>query len=213
VQVITVPVKRLERAKRRLAPVLSPAERAMLTLAMLEDVLDACLVQPGWDSWVVSRSEAVLEVSARRGARPVPEDGASLLEAVRQVEAGLRTKRDRLAVVLGDLPLISEGALGAALALEAPVVAAPSFSDGGTNVLVRRPASVMPARFGRESFAKHRRAAERAGVAFAQVDHPELAFDLDRPDDLLRAARAETPTRTRAACLELGLTERFAGRR
>jgi 2-phospho-L-lactate guanylyltransferase (CobY/MobA/RfbA family) len=87
VRVIAVPVKSLGRSKRRLAPVLGPLERAALTLAMLEDVLDATLAIPGWESWVVSPDEAVLEIAARRGARPVAEARPSLPGAVRQAEA------------------------------------------------------------------------------------------------------------------------------
>ena len=43
---IAVPVKSLSRAKTRLSRVLTPLERAALTLAMLEDVLDAALSVP-----------------------------------------------------------------------------------------------------------------------------------------------------------------------
>src|SRR5262245_35420838 len=86
VQVIAVPVKSLDIAKRRLAGALSPPERAVLTLAMLEDVLDACLAQRGWDVWVISRSEAVLEVAARRRARPVGERAGGLRRASVQGE-------------------------------------------------------------------------------------------------------------------------------
>ncbi len=72
-RVIAVPVKALERSKSRLAPHLSPLERGALTLAMLEDVLDVAQAMPGWETWVVSPDEAVLEVAARRHARTVVE--------------------------------------------------------------------------------------------------------------------------------------------
>src|ERR671918_2750513 len=85
-RVVAVPVKSLDRAKGRLSGVLAPLERAALTLAMLEDVLDACLAQPGWQTWVVSPDEAILEVSARRRARPVPEEEPGLLAALHQME-------------------------------------------------------------------------------------------------------------------------------
>ena len=52
-RVIAVPVKSLSKAKSRLAPILSPLERGAVTLAMLEDVLDATLAVPGWETWVV----------------------------------------------------------------------------------------------------------------------------------------------------------------
>jgi 2-phospho-L-lactate/phosphoenolpyruvate guanylyltransferase len=207
-RVIAVPVKSLERAKGRLSDVLSPLERAALTLAMLEDVLDACLAQPGWHTWVISPDEAVLEVSARRRARPVVEDQPGLLAAVHQVEQ-TAAGADALVVVLGDLPLLSSAALGRLLQTIGPVVAAPSASDGGTNVLLRRPPDVIQARFGTRSFSKHRDAAEFRGIPFAQVAAPELAYDLDRPHDVPEVLARGGRGRTRAICLEIGLAERL----
>ena len=213
-QIIAVPVKSLEASKSRLSPVLSELERAVLSLALFEDVLDACRAQPGWDVWVVSRAEAVLECAARRGARPVPERGRSLLEAVRQVEEAVPGRWSRLAVVLADLPLLTAGALAAALALGTGglVVAAPAGSDGGTNLLVRRPPSAIPARFGPSSFARHRTEAARRRIPFREARIPELGFDLDRPADLARLLETRRPSRARSACLEMGLAGRLAVR-
>jgi 2-phospho-L-lactate/phosphoenolpyruvate guanylyltransferase len=210
-RVIAVPVKSLERAKSRLSEVLASLERAALTLAMLEDVLDACLAQPGWQTWVVSPDESVLEVSARRRARPVVEGSPGLLAAVRQVEEEA-AGADALAVVLGDLPLLTPEALERVLQTLGPVVAAPSASDEGTNLLVRRPPGVIQARFGTRSFTKHRAAAELRGIPFAEVRSPELAYDLDRPEDI-PAVLSGRAGRTRAACLEMGLADRLSASR
>jgi 2-phospho-L-lactate guanylyltransferase len=210
-RVIAVPVKSLERAKSRLSAVLHPIERAALTLAMLEDVLDACLAVPGWETWVVSPDEAVLEVSARRRARPIPEEEPGLLAAVRQVEEEAAGD-DALAVVLGDLPLLTVDALERALHTLGPVVLAPSESDAGTNVLLRRPARTIPARFGSNSFRRHQEAAGFRGVPVAVVRSPQLGFDLDRPADVPRLLEAGGRSRTRDACLEMGLPERVSVR-
>lgn len=208
-RVIAVPVKSLERAKGRLSEALQPLERAALTLAMLEDVLDACLQIPGWQTWVISPDEAVLEVSARRRARPVIEEDPGLLAAIRQVEEEAASA-DALAIVLGDLPLLTAPALSRLLQTIGPVVAAPSGSDNGTNVLLRRPPGVIAPRFGTDSFRKHREGAEMRGVPFAEVDSMETAFDLDRREDVPRLLARGGPSRTRAACIEMGLAERLS---
>ena len=216
--VVAVPVKPLHRAKSRLAPLLSPSERAAITLGMLDDVLAACRSLTGWDVWVVSHAEPALDAAVARGAKPIEERGRSLGEAVRQAEATFAemdpAEGHALAVVLADLPFATSPALARALDEPSPVVAAPATSDGGTNVLVRRPPSVIRARFGRSSFAKHAWAARRAGVAFAEVASEELGFDLDRPEDLVRvlAARGRAGARTEAVCRELGLAERLRRR-
>jgi 2-phospho-L-lactate/phosphoenolpyruvate guanylyltransferase len=207
-RVIAVPVKSLERAKSRLAQVLAPLERAALTLAMLEDVLDACLAMRGWQTWVISPDESVLEVSARRRSRPVVEEKTGLAAAIRQVQEEA-TEADALAVVLGDLPLLTAESLGRTLRTLGPVVAAPSASEEGTNVLLRRPPRVIPARFGTDSFRKHREAAELKDLPFAVVHAPELAFDLDTPDDIAQLLEWRRGSRTRESCLEMGLAERL----
>lgn len=208
-RVIAVPVKHMERAKGRLAEVLTPLERAALTLAMLEDVLDACLDIPGWQTWVISPDEAVLEVAARRRAMPVIEEEPGLVRAVRQVD-DMASGADALAIVLGDLPLLTRTALSDALQTLGAVVAAPAASDGGTNVLVRRPPGIIPPRFGADSFRKHREAAGLHDLPFAVARAPELAFDLDVPTDITQLLSANARNRTTAACREMGLPARLS---
>jgi 2-phospho-L-lactate/phosphoenolpyruvate guanylyltransferase len=213
--VVVVPVKPLHQAKSRLAPLLSPSERAAITLAMLEDVLTASVAIEGWDVWVVSHAEPALDLARRHGATPVPERGHSLAEAVRQVESALdATAADAgaLAVVLADLPFVTAAALRRVLSEPAAVAASPATSDGGTNVLVRRPPRVIPARFGVSSFAKHRWAARRVGAAFVPVASDELGFDLDRPEDLAAVVGGRRGSRTEAVCRDLGLPERLRRR-
>lgn len=210
-RVLAVPVKPLERAKSRLATILSPSERATLSLAMFEDVLDACVAQAGWDVWVVSRAEAALVAAVRRGARAVREHGPSLLAAVGQVERAVAGRATTLGVVLADLPLATPEALGAALAQAsaATVAAVPAESDGGTNMLLRTPPSIIPARFGRSSCSRHRLEAYRARLTLQEVRSPELGFDLDRPADLARLLESEGHGRARSVCLDMGVADRL----
>src|SRR5262245_48019840 len=98
-RLLAVPVKSLERSKRRLAPILTPLERAALTLAMVEDVLDAAQAAAGWDVVVISPDQTVLEIAARRGVDAVVEDHPPLSAAVHQVEQeALDRGADALAV-------------------------------------------------------------------------------------------------------------------
>jgi 2-phospho-L-lactate/phosphoenolpyruvate guanylyltransferase len=77
--------------------------------------------------------------------------------------------------------------------------------DGGTNALLIAPPGSIPFRFGPGSAARHRAAAEAAGLHVESVPLPSLGVDIDRPQDLPTGGRIAGP-RTRAvlAALENG---------
>lgn len=209
-KVVAIPVKSLERAKSRLSPLLSRLERGALTLAMLEDLLDQTLAISGWDTWVISPDEVVLEIASRRGARPVAEEKPSLSAAVRQVES-LAIEREvaSLAILPGDLPLVSAPRLTEALRTLGPVVLSPTRDGSGTSLLLRRPPRAIPSRFGADSFRRHHALAEERGLPVAIVRVSELSFDLDLPDDILTLLGTDRRGRTREVCEQMGLGDRL----
>lgn len=209
-RVVAVPVKSLSRAKTRLSPALTGLERGALTLAMLEDVLDAALSVPGWETWVISPDEVALEVAAGRGARPIPEAKPPLANAIRQVEA--RAKQDgatALAVLPADVPLVTVDTLHEALRTLGAVVLARSADGSGTSLLLRRPPRAIPARFGPDSFRRHLELAAERGLPVSVVERRELSFDVDRPDDILTLLADGRRGRTREVCLQMDLGARL----
>jgi 2-phospho-L-lactate guanylyltransferase len=209
-RVVAVPVKSLSRAKTRLSPALTGLERGALTLAMLEDVLDAALSVPGWETWVISPDEVALEVAAGRGARPIPEAKPPLANAIRQVEA--KAKQDgatALAVLPADVPLVTADTLHEALRTLGAVVLARSADGSGTSLLLRRPPRAIPARFGPDSFRRHLELAAERGLPVSVVERRELSFDVDRPDDILTLLADGRRGRTREVCLQMDLGARL----
>jgi 2-phospho-L-lactate/phosphoenolpyruvate guanylyltransferase len=209
-RVVAVPVKSLSRAKTRLSPALTGLERGALTLAMLEDVLDAALSVPGWETWVVSPDEVALEIAAGRGARPIPEAKPPLANAIRQVEAKARQDgASALAVLPADVPLVTVETLHEALRTLGAVVLARSADGSGTSLLLRRPPRAIPARFGPDSFRRHVELAEARGLPVSIVERRELSFDVDRPDDILTLLADGRRGRTREICLQMDLGARL----
>jgi 2-phospho-L-lactate guanylyltransferase len=207
---VAVPVKSLSRSKTRLSPALTGLERGALTLAMLEDVLDAALSVPGWETWVVSPDEVALEIAAGRGARPIPEAKPPLANAIRQVET--KAKEDgasALAVLPADVPLVTVDTLHEALRTLGAVVLARSADGSGTSLLLRRPPRAIPARFGPDSFRRHVELAEGRGLPVSIVERRELSFDVDRPDDILTLLADGRRGRTREVCLQMDLGARL----
>lgn len=210
---IAVPVKSLGHGKSRLSSLLTPLERGALTLAMFEDVLDATRAIEGWETWVVSADETVLEIAIARRADGIVEERASLAAAIEQVEVEATERgAEALAIVPADLPLLTAGALTAALHTLGPVVLAPTTDERGTNLLLRRPPDAIASRFGADSFRRHLEAAAERDLPTAVVEREELAFDLDDPGDILTVLRARRPGRTLEVCRELRLEERVEAR-
>lgn len=208
---IVLPVKSLDEAKSRLDPVVQRTERAALTLAMLEDVLDVTTAMPGWATWVISPDEAVLEIAAGRGAEPIAEERPPLAAAIHQTEREAAGRGlDALAVLLPDTPLLTPLALMRALHTLGPVVLAPSQDDMGTNLLLRRPPAVVTSHFGHDSYRRHVQAAAEADVPVSVVESAELGFDLDVPDDILTVLAARRASRTREVLQALDLPGRLA---
>jgi 2-phospho-L-lactate guanylyltransferase len=213
VRAIAVPVKSLGHGKSRLSPVLTPLERGALTLAMFEDVLDVTLALDGWETWVVSPDETVLEIALARRATGIVEERPSLGAAIEQVETEAAARSaEALAIVPADLPLLTSDALTAALHTLGPVVIAPTADERGTNMLLRRPPNAIASRFGADSFRRHLEAAAERDLPIAVVERRELSFDLDDPDDILTVLRARRPGRTLEVCRELRLDERVGAR-
>jgi 2-phospho-L-lactate/phosphoenolpyruvate guanylyltransferase len=178
-----VPVKGLDGAKTRLAPVLSTEERAGLVLEMLERVLGACR-----DATVIRRTLLVTPDPglARAGTEVLADAGTGHADAVALALADPRARAGAL-VVMADCPLATAESLDALAAAARPLALVRSH-DGGVNALALRTVNGFRPAFGApatETLA-HARA---AGIEPAVLDDPALALDVDRPEDyeLLRA--------------------------
>jgi 2-phospho-L-lactate/phosphoenolpyruvate guanylyltransferase len=213
VRALALPVKSLGLAKSRLSGILTPLERGALSLAMYEDVLEAALGLDGWETWVISPDESVLEIAMAGGAHAIREERASLHSAVHQLEAEAAARMtETLAVLLADTPFVTVGALTAAVHTLGPVVIAPSSDERGTNLLLRRPPGAIPSRFGPDSFRRHMETAAERDLPTAVVEREELAFDVDEPGDILTILEARRPGRTLDVCRDMDLGARLAAR-
>ena len=196
-----VPVKALAASKSRLFPERPRADVEALSLAMMVDLIACLRAVPALDRVAVTTPDAaVAERAAAEGAlalhRPDPGLNAAIEAGAREiVGAG-----EALLVVLGDVAAAApdEVARLVAAAPERGVALAPS-SDGGSSALLRRPADVIPARFGRDSAKAHREAAAAAGVPCVELELPSLAIDVDVVEDARAILRVPSlGTRTRA---------------
>jgi 2-phospho-L-lactate guanylyltransferase len=209
-----IPAKPYAESKTRLAPALTPEERAALGRRLLLRTarLARKVVGP---VVVVSRDESLLEEMQAEGAWGLVEEMPGLNPALTQAArfAGERGAAGVL-VLPADLPLLAAADLEAILAYvvpKAPPSPQPSPSDGkaahsggegagdggrptvvvapcrhgtGTNALLIHPPGLIPFAFGPDSFAAHCAAARAAGVEPVIYRSATIALDLDTPEDL-----------------------------
>jgi len=178
-------------AKRRLRP-MGERERAELALAMLADVLAACLaVGP---TSVVTADDAAAELAEELGASVVADPGGGQGAAV---AAGLGP--GPALVVNADLPCATPADLRRLAAAAPPGgLALVEAEDGTTNALALSSSDLFAPVYGPGSARRFRElAADTVSVTL-----PNLARDVDTLRDLERVERTAGP-RTQAALAAL----------
>jgi 2-phospho-L-lactate guanylyltransferase len=208
--VAVVPLKNLDRAKSRLAPLLSDDERRGLVMAMLGDVLGA-LAGAAFvsDVFVVADDGFTPPPGVARIGEPENRGyDAAIATAVadpRVADAGA------MLVLPGDLPLARPDDIDLFVAgLPRPGVRiAPARDGDGTNALLLTPPGLMRTRFGLGSFARHGAAAEAVTSTVEIVAPPGLAFDLDTPQDLRDFCVRDGDTETHVFLRRSGVRDRL----
>jgi 2-phospho-L-lactate guanylyltransferase len=198
---ILVPVKNLENAKERLAPVLSRAERRNLAEAMLQDVLEAVAgVNQRTRVGVVTSDPFAAALARRHGFTIIP-DPANLSESdaiAHATEHCITGGEDSTLVIPGDIPLLQPADVEQVLAA-APAqgtVLVPGWDGRGSNAVFRRPANLFPLRFGNDSFPPHLRAAQSTGQPCIVLRLPRIGLDVDNPAELAQLLATEGNTRS-----------------
>lgn len=178
---VAVPVKRFYVAKRRLAPVLGPADRSRLGRQLAARTL-SIVVASGARPLVLAGDEVVAEWARRQGAEATVDTDD--LDRAAATATEIATARAVPWIVLhADLPLLAPSDVTTALeSVEADeAVLAPS-ADGGTSLIGG--SGPFSFSFGAGSFHRH----------LARLPSPRilvrvgLSLDLDDPDDLAAAA-------------------------
>ena len=185
-----VPQKGLLGAKSRLEGVLSAADRAAVSLAVLAHVCAVLKAAPSVERVVVLTPDAAARATAAAwGVPAVADPRPGLNDALEQVIRDGGVPQAAL-VIAADLPLLDASDVEAMLAAARPgrLVLAPSKEGTGTNAVAVPPGLVFHPAYGGASLSAHHRGARAGGYEVVEVRRPGLAFDLDTEADL-RALR------------------------
>ena len=190
---IVVPY-RGENGKQRLN---APAElRARLALAMLEDVLAACVATA--PTLLVTNDEDARTAASELGAETLADPGGGQGDAV--AAALVQAQSDSpVLVVNADLPCVVPSDLQTLAGVaEQGAFGLVEAADGTTNALALPRSSLFAPLYGPGSAGRFRAHCESSAVAVVDAAIPNLADDVDTLEDLERLELRVGP-RTQAA--------------
>lgn len=189
---LVIPVKRSIGSKQRLASELPDDVRQLVSRALASRMV-RCAAE-GWAPprvVVVGDDPEITELCARLGLATLVDEGGGQSAAVRIGQAWcLEHGATTLATIAADLPRVEASDLRrlwetAAKLAPKSLALIPDRSGTGTNGMLLNPADLDPFLFGADSLRRHREMAERLGLRVSVLDLPRLAWDIDRPEDLV----------------------------
>ncbi len=184
---LLIPVKRLERAKSRLAPALSRQARIRLAWWLTQRTLRVIARVPEVHPLVISADLRVLALARSMGMAVYFdrwEDLNRALTAARRY--AVRHGAETIGVLPIDLPGLTPEAIRSLLRAGFPdrgLVLVPDRHAQGTNALLVRPPEAIPFCFGPGSLEAFRSTAEAQGLPVRLLSHEAFALDLDTEAD------------------------------
>ncbi len=208
--IAVVPVKGLTDSKKRLSSDLSEENRTALVKALLEDVLVALVRASVFSKvYVISPDENVGGEARLRAASFVRQSGIGLNAAVEQAtKLAMKDHAGSLTAVLADIPLAEPRDFIELFKMggyESKVVMAPSLK-GGTNVMSLSPANAIAPAYGRWSYARHLRLAQKRKLNAYSMSNRRVSFDIDTIHDLTTLRRLDHEGRTASGRLVSEIT-------
>ena len=200
-----VPIKRFENAKTRLSSILDKDDRIRLSLLMLEDTLQILSVVHVLTQVItVSADKRVEEIAVKYGANFLLEEkerGVNSAVALADSYC-MKEAADATMVIPYDLPLLDSTDISKACELAENesrcIVICPSLRYDGTNMLLRKPPSIITTFYDADSYNMHVKAAIRLGIPVKRLFSKSLMHDIDTPEDALEIIKKEKTVTSRS---------------
>jgi 2-phospho-L-lactate/phosphoenolpyruvate guanylyltransferase len=213
--ILLIPFKSVATAKQRLSAALDAQQRSQLAEAMLRDVLRAA-------AGVAERVDIAVVTGDLHAEKIAHEFGFSVIEDTRNESETAAIEMatawceqegyDTTIVVPADIPLITSAELHRVLDA-APcegAVFVPAYDRRGSNCILRRPASIIPLRFGNDSFLPHCEAMKYTGKELVILEMPGIGLDVDNPHELELLVTRDGDTNAQRLLLSWGCGSREA---
>jgi 2-phospho-L-lactate/phosphoenolpyruvate guanylyltransferase len=193
-----LPVKRFENAKTRLSSILDMDDRILLSSLMLEDTVKILSsVRSLTQVVIVSADRRAEEMATKHGVtflREEKEKGVNSAVAMADLYS-IREAAEATVVIPQDLPLLDPIEVSKACQLAENesrcIVICPSLRYDGTNMLLRKPPSVIATFYDNDSYNMHVKAALKLGIPVKGLFSKSVMYDIDTPEDAQQLTKEE----------------------
>ena len=193
-----LPVKRFENAKTRLSSILDMDDRILLSSLMLEDTVKIL-------SSVRSLTQVVIVSADRRAEEMATKHGVTFLREEKEKDVNsavaladlysIREAAEATVVIPQDLPLLDPIEVSKACQLAENesrcIVICPSLRYDGTNMLLRKPPTVIATFYDNDSYNMHVKAALKLGIPVKGLFSKSIMYDIDTPEDAQQLTKEE----------------------
>jgi 2-phospho-L-lactate guanylyltransferase len=193
-----LPVKRFENAKTRLSSILDMDDRILLSSLMLEDTVKIL-------SSVRSLTQVVIVSADRRAEEMATKHGVTFLREEKEKDVNsavaladlysIRGAAEATVVIPQDLPLLDPIEVSKACQLAENesrcIVICPSLRYDGTNMLLRKPPTVIATFYDNDSYNMHVKAALKLGIPVKGLFSKSIMYDIDTPEDAQQITKEE----------------------
>jgi 2-phospho-L-lactate/phosphoenolpyruvate guanylyltransferase len=193
-----LPVKKFENAKTRLSSILDMDDRILLSSLMLEDTVKILSsVRSLTQVVIVSADRRAEEMATKHGVtflREEKEKGVNSAVAMADLYS-IREAAEATMVIPQDLPLLDPIEVSKACQLAENesrcIVICPSLRYDGTNMLLRKPPSVIATFYDNDSYNMHVKAALKLGIPVKGLFSKSVMYDIDTPEDAQQLTKEE----------------------
>lgn len=192
---IIIPIKRFEKSKTRLSGFLSQEQRAWLCHLMVNDLIEKMSELEESNLFLVTNEIIPIPEKSKEKVVVLFEGRSSgVNDAVKIADYYIeKNKFDSSIVIPIDIPLLTlkeiKEIISFAQNYKEIICMVPSTRFDGTNILLRKPHSIIETSYDDNSFFNHFKKALDNGASLKIFYHDNLKMDIDTIDDVMLALK------------------------
>lgn len=192
---IIIPIKKFEKSKTRLSGFLSPEQRVRLCHLMVNDLLEKMSELEDGNMFLVTNEIIPIPEKSKEKVVVLFEGRSSgVNDAVKIADYYIeKNKFDSSIVIPIDIPLLTlkeiKEIISFAQNYKEIICMVPSTRFDGTNILLRKPHSIIETSYDDNSFFNHFKKALDNGASLKIFYHDNLKMDIDTIDDVMLALK------------------------